>query len=69
MVADENASTSRSETSDLLPQEGFVRRMLFDMCDKALKRGSTGPIMNGRHLTDDEMRKLVAYARKHGFLK
>jgi hypothetical protein len=68
MVADENASTSRSETSDLL-QEGFVRRMLFDMCDKALKRGSTGPIMNGRHLTDDEMRKLVAYARKHGFLK
>jgi hypothetical protein len=48
--------------------EGFVRRLLFDQCDKALRSGRADPIVNGRPLPESEMRDLVAYAHKHGFL-
>jgi len=51
------------------PQEGFVRRLLFARCDKDLRNGRTeGPTLNGRRLSESEMRHLVAYARRHGFL-
>lgn len=52
-----------------LPQEGWVRRVLFNACRNALKAGRTGTvIVNDRPLSDDEMRRLVAYAERHGFL-
>lgn len=53
------------------PQEGFVRRLLFDMCDKDLKAGrpKSSMLVNGRPLSASEMRSIVAYARRYGFLK
>ena len=51
------------------PNEGFVRRVLFAACDKALQAGrAAGPIVNGQPLTETAMRGLVAYAHGHGFL-
>ena len=53
------------------PQEGFVRRLFFSWCDRNLKSGRTEStfVCNGRRLSESEMRNLVAYARKWGFLE
>ncbi len=52
------------------PQEGFVHRLLFASCDSDLKAGRTKSSFgfNGGRLSEKEMRDLVAYARKWGFL-
>ncbi len=52
------------------PQEGFVRRLLFASCDSDLKAGRAKSSFgfNGGRLSEKEMRDLVAYARKWGFL-
>lgn len=51
------------------PQEGFVRRLLFNACNNDLKSGRTEStsIVNGGRLSESEMRALVEYARKDGF--
>jgi hypothetical protein len=63
-------SESASPTQ-LRPQEGFLRRLLFHWCDSDLKAGrkESSMIVNGGHLSEEEMRNLVAYARRFGFLK
>jgi len=44
------------------PQEGLVRRLMFHLADRALRIGTKGPMVNGRPLTESEMRRLVEYA-------
>jgi hypothetical protein len=50
---------------------GFVDRLLFTSCDNALKAGRNEStfFVNGRKLCGDEMRAVVAYARRYGFVK
>src|SRR6516225_7153204 len=50
---------------------GFVDRLLYDGCDKALKAGRIEStfFVNDRKLSEAEMRRIVAYARSYGFLK
>lgn len=69
------ASIDMAERSDYRdppapPQEGFVRRLFFDMCDKDLKAGraESSMLVNGQPLSESEMLSIVAYARRHGFL-
>ena len=52
------------------PQEGLVRRLLFASCDRDLKAGRSQSSFrcNGGSLSEKEMRELVAYARRYGFL-
>jgi len=56
--------------ASLRPQEGFARRLFFSWCDSNLKSGRTESTFycNGRRLSESEMRNVVAYARKWGFL-
>ncbi len=55
-------------TPEPTPYEGFVRRLLFAACADALRTGCGAPVVNGQPLTYAHMRRLVAYARRHGFL-
>jgi hypothetical protein len=50
------------------PQEGLCRRLMLHLADRALRNGTPGPVVNGRRLTEEEMRRLVDYAHQHGFL-
>jgi hypothetical protein len=52
------------------PQEGFVRRLLFASCDRDLQSGrrESSFRVNSERLSEKEMRDLVGYARRHGFL-
>jgi hypothetical protein len=34
----------------------------------ALRNDTPGPLANGRQLTEEEMRRMVDYAQRHGFL-
>ncbi len=54
-----------------MPQEGQWRRYMFASCERALQAGRTESrfILNDRRLTEVEMRALVEYARRYGFLK
>jgi hypothetical protein len=54
-----------------IPHEGLWRRVMFACCDRDLKGGRTESsiIVNGGRLSEHQMRDLVAYARKYGFLK
>jgi hypothetical protein len=64
-------NTPESSLPSATPQEGFVRRLLFASCDSNLKAGRTKSSFgfNRGRLSEVEMRDLVAYARKNGFLK
>jgi hypothetical protein len=54
--------------STVKPQEGLCRRLMFHLADRALHNGTPGPLVNGRQLTEEEMRRLVDYAHQQGFL-
>ena len=58
-------------TFEPCPQEGFVRRLMFHWCNNDLRAGRTESSfeVNGGRLAEDEMRRLVAYAKRHGFLR
>jgi hypothetical protein len=49
-------------------REGFVRRLMFHLCDRALRSGQPGPVVNGVPLTPEQMVALVGYAKRHGFI-
>jgi hypothetical protein len=53
------------------PWAGFVERLRYHMMDHVLKTGWTperGASFNGG-MSEEQMRRSVAYARRHGFLK
>jgi hypothetical protein len=50
------------------PIEDFVRRMLFRACDLRLRGEGATPKVTGRPLTHVDMERLVAYARRSGFV-
>jgi len=62
---------SEHHLSETPQQEGFVRRLLFRWCALDLQAGrceSSFPY-TGRKLTVSDMRALVDYAKRLGFLK
>jgi hypothetical protein len=53
------------------PQEGLVRRLLMQSCVSHLNRGydpQRAVRVNGRGMTEQEMRNMAAYAYRWGFL-
>lgn len=49
------------------PYEGFCRRLFFSLCESAL-RDSRSCTFTGKPLTENQMRRVVFYARRYGFL-
>jgi hypothetical protein len=53
--------------STVKPQEGLCRRLMFHLADRALRNDTPAPLVNGRRLSEEEMRRLVDYAHQQGF--
>jgi len=51
------------------PHEGFCRRLWFHMCEQYLKAGRASMFATDRRISEGEMRRIVFYARRYGFLK
>ena len=61
--------TDTTEPNEVGPQyAGFCERLAFQLMGNALRSNAPGPIVNGGNLTEEEMRRSVAYARRHGLL-
>jgi hypothetical protein len=41
---------------------------MFHLADRALRNDTPAPVVNGRRLSEEEMRRLVDYAHQQGFL-
>jgi hypothetical protein len=64
-------SNEPARTASGTPSAGFVERLGYWWMDRALKQGKplAGVTFNGRTLSAVEMERIVAFARRHGFLK
>jgi hypothetical protein len=53
------------------PNAGFAERLCYSFLDYDLKIGRTESslLFNGRRLSEGEMRRIVAYGWRHGFVK
>jgi hypothetical protein len=65
------ASASDEIQSTKRPWAGFCERLAYQSMDHILKTGWTPDKAAGIYggLSEDKMRRAVAYARRHGFLK
>ena len=47
---------------------GFCERLMYHSLDSNLRAGRMSTVVNGKIIPEAEARRLVAYARAHGFL-
>jgi hypothetical protein len=50
------------------PYAGFCERLMYQNLDSNLRTGQMSTVLNGKIISEDEARRMVAYARGQGWL-
>ena len=50
------------------PYAGFCERLMYQNLDSNLRTGQMSTVLNGKIISEDEARRMVAYARAQGWL-